>query len=63
MSAIGQARSVIVIPEALLQDIVVVPEGRDEAPWHVQRVEADAGDGMAIRLERAPTSGGGDGAG
>ena len=55
MSATSQTRSVIVIPEALLQDIVVVPEDRDEAPWHVRRVEADAGDGIAIRLERAPT--------
>lgn len=55
-----QARSVIVVPEALLRDLVVVPEDRDEAPWHVRRVESDAGDGMAIRLERAtmPETGG-----
>jgi hypothetical protein len=60
MSAIDQARSVIVVPEALLQDLVVVPEDRDEAPWHVRRVESDADDGMAIRLERAtmPETGG-----
>ena len=60
MSAMGQTRSVIVVPEALLQDLVVVPEDRDEAPWHVRRVEADTGDGIAIRLERATTSGGSD---
>jgi hypothetical protein len=59
MSAMDHARSVIVVPEALLQDLVVVPEDRDEAPWHVRRVEADAGDGMAIRLERATMPGDG----
>ena len=56
MSAIDQTRSVIVVPEALLQDLVVVPEDRDEAPWHVWSVEAAAADGIAIRLERAPPS-------
>ena len=54
MSAMSQARSVIVVPEALLQDLVVVPEDRDEAPWHVRRVESDAGDGIAIRLDGRP---------
>ena len=62
MSTMDQARSVIVVPEALLRDLVVVPEDRDEAPWHVLRVEHDAGDGMAIRLERASMPGeGGEG--
>jgi hypothetical protein len=61
MSAMDQARSVIVVPEALLQDLVVVPEDRDEAPWHVRRVEADADDGIAIRLERASLPGDGGG--
>ena len=57
MSAMDQTRSVIVVPEALLQDLVVVPEDRDEAPWHVRSVEPAAGDGMAIRLERASMPG------
>lgn len=61
MSTMDQARSVIVVPEALLQDLVVVPEDRDEAPWYVRRVETDAHDGIAVRLERAGRPGrGGD---
>ena len=49
-------RPVIVVPEAMLRDIVVVPEGESAEPFYVREVDDAGGDNstqsFSVRFER-----------
>jgi hypothetical protein len=49
-----RGRPVIVVPEAMLEDIVIVPEGDDATPWYVRQVEPADGS-LEVRFERVDT--------
>jgi hypothetical protein len=46
-----RGRPVIVVPEAMLEDIVIVPESEGAAPWYVSEV-APVDGSLEVRFER-----------
>jgi hypothetical protein len=49
-----RGRPVIVVPEAMLEDIVIVPDGDGATPWYVREV-APVDGSLEVRFERVDT--------
>ena len=52
-----RGRPVIVVPEAMLEDIVIVPEADGATPWYVRDV-APVDGSLAVRFERVESAAG-----